>query len=63
MRSQRIEQVKYRVEQALEETQRYIDKESARADDLRPANIQALLERYIAHKVTLTRMLGKLGNK
>ena len=55
-----IEQLKYRVEQALAETQRYIDKESARADDLRPANIQVLLERYIAHKVKLTGMLEKL---
>ncbi len=60
MRNERIEQVKSRFEDALAETQRYIDKESARADDLRPAHIQELLERYISHKVTLTRMLGKL---
>lgn len=60
MNTRRIGQIKYRLEQALDETQRYIDKESARADDLRPAAIQELLERYIAHKVKLTGMLEKL---
>jgi hypothetical protein len=38
---------------ALAETQRFIDKESARRADLRPASVQKLLDGYIAHKAKL----------
>lgn len=38
-----------RVKVALKDTQRYIDRESERADDLRPANVQKTLNDYIAH--------------
>ena len=43
---------------ALTETRRYIAKESARADDLRPAEIQELLEKYKAHEQKLLGMLN-----
>ena len=45
------------VQRALEGTQRYIDRESARADDLRPADIQMRLEWYKGHAIKLQNML------
>jgi hypothetical protein len=49
-----------RVDSALADTQRYIDRESARADDLRPAATQELLDKYIAHKAKLEATLEAL---
>jgi len=48
---------KTQLESALKETQRYIAKESARADDLRPLEVQELLEKYITHEAKLIKML------
>lgn len=47
-----------RVISALEETQRFIDKESKRSADLRPAETQNLLDWYVAHKAKLEAMLA-----
>jgi len=46
-----------RINQALNETHRYIDIESKRADDLRPVETQELLAKYIQHKAKLENML------
>lgn len=46
-----------RVIEALNETQRFIDKESARNPKLRPADTQKLLDFYIAHAAKLRAML------
>ena len=48
---------KHQIERALADTIRYIERESARADDLRPVETQELLEKYIAHKAKLEAML------
>ena len=47
-----------RIHQALAETNRFIAKEWPRSRDLRPADTQALLERYIAHKIKLEAVLN-----
>jgi hypothetical protein len=44
--------------EALEETNRFIKKESARNPDLRPPEIEDLLNNYIAHKKMLIQMLA-----
>lgn len=44
--------------QAIEECDRYIAKESPRAADLRPVEIQKLLEFYIAHRAKLAAMIS-----
>jgi F0F1-type ATP synthase membrane subunit b/b' len=51
---------KQQIEKALKETRAYIAKESARADDLRPAEIQELLEKYKAHEIKLIGMLNNV---
>lgn len=42
---------------AIADCDRYIAKESARADDLRPAEIQQRLSYYISHRAKLAGML------
>ena len=48
-----------RIETALAETQRYIDLQATRADDLRPVATQELLAKYVAHKAKLKAMLAE----
>lgn len=43
--------------EAIAECDRYIAKEGSRLADLRPANIQKLLDWYIAHRTKLLSML------
>jgi hypothetical protein len=45
--------------QAIAECNRYIALEGARSADLRPADIQKLLDWYIAHRAKLLTMLDK----
>lgn len=47
-----------RIIEAIAECSRFIDFESARADDLRPKAMADLLERYKAHRERLTAMLA-----
>jgi hypothetical protein len=47
---------------ALKDTQRYIDKEEPRSDDLRPAKTKELLEWYKNHKKKLLGMIEALDN-
>jgi hypothetical protein len=47
-----------RIEDALAETQRFIDKESARNPKLRPVDVQKTLDFYIGHATKLRAMLG-----
>lgn len=46
-----------RTERAIAECDRYIALEGARAADLRPANVQATLDSYIAHRAKLAQQL------
>ena len=45
------------IRSAINDCTRFIDKESARSADLRPADIAKLLDWYIAHRAKLTAML------
>lgn len=47
-----------RVMDAITDCDRYIAKESPRAADLRPADVQKRLEWYIAHREKLIAMLA-----
>lgn len=47
-----------KIEQALAETQRFIDKEGARNPDLRPADTQKIFDGYVAHKAKLLGILA-----
>ncbi len=49
-----------RILQAISETESFIERESARADDLRPADMQQHLDFCIAHKQKLIKMLNAL---
>lgn len=51
-----------RLQQAVAECDRYIAKESPRAPELRPVEIQALLAYYIAHRATLQLQINALEN-
>jgi hypothetical protein len=46
-----------KITQAIAECNRYIALEGSRSADLRPADIQKLLEWYIAHRAKLLSML------
>jgi hypothetical protein len=46
-----------KIEIALDETQRFIDKESIRNPALRPVEIQETLDFYVAHAAKLRAML------
>jgi len=46
-----------KITQAIAECNRYIALEGARSPDLRPADIQKLLDWYIAHRNKLLTML------
>jgi len=48
-----------RILQAIDECDRYIAKESPRSADLRPAEIQKLLDGYIARREKLVEMLAE----
>lgn len=48
-----------RVLDALAETQRFIDRETARDARLRPPEVQALLAFYVAHRARLCAMLER----
>lgn len=48
-----------RTQQALAETQRFIDRESARPADTRPADMKQHLEFCIKHKAKLIEMLAQ----
>lgn len=50
-----------KIRQAIEECDRYIAKESPRSADLRPAEIQKLLDQYIAHREKLIGMLAEVS--
>jgi hypothetical protein len=50
------EQVR-RVRDAIAECDRFIAKEEPRRADLRPANVQKILDHYKAHRVKLVQML------
>lgn len=55
MKAQQIRSIK----NAIADCNRYITKESARAADLRPAEITKLLDWYIAHRAKLLAMLDE----
>ena len=46
-----------RIQQAIAETKRFIDKESSRDPSLRPAKTQSILDAYIKHLAKLEAML------
>jgi hypothetical protein len=46
-----------KITEAIADCNRYISLESSRSADLRPADIQKLLEWYIAHRANLLSML------
>lgn len=48
-----------RILDAIAECDRFIAKEKPRAANLRPADIQKLLDWYVLHRANLIRMLAK----
>lgn len=49
-----------RIDQSIADYTRFIDKESARADDLRPAHVQIVLDDYRAGRCKLQKVRGVL---
>ena len=48
-----------RIHQAIAECDKFIDKESGRRADLRPADVQQYLDFCITHRAKLLAMLGE----